>query len=74
MALFGVPIITANRFPYSAKIIDKRTGFLYTSRETFIDYLKNLLEEHLPEIKMAGLRAYENVRMNYNYDYESVTE
>lgn len=71
MALFGTPLITVNRFPYSEKIIDKKTGFLYTSRETFIDYLKVLLEQHLPEVKMAGLRAYETVRMNYDYDYVS---
>lgn len=69
MAMFGIPLITLNQFPYSQYIVDKRTGFLYPSRETFIDYLKVLLEQHLPEIKMAGLRAYETVRMHYNYDY-----
>lgn len=69
MALLGIPLITLNQYPYSEKIVDRKTGFLYSSRETFIDYLKDLLENHLPEIKMAGLRAYETVRMNYNYDY-----
>jgi hypothetical protein len=73
MALFGVPVITLKQFPYSAKIIDKRTGFLYDSRETFIDYLKELLENHLPEVKMAGLRAYEWVKMNEDFDYEPPT-
>lgn len=72
MALFGVPLITLYQYPYSETIIDKKTGFLYESRETFIDYLKVILEQHLPEVKMAGLRAYETVRMNYNYDLKDI--
>lgn len=65
MGLFGVPVITVDMLPYNSVIQDKTNGFLYESRETFIAYLRDLLENRFTSVKMCGLNAYEVVKMNH---------
>jgi hypothetical protein len=65
MGLFGVPLITVDMYPYNNVITDKINGFLYESRETFIAYLRDLLENRFTSVKMCGLNAYEVVKMNH---------
>lgn len=70
-ALFGIPVITINQEPYSSVINDKRNGFLYESRETFIAYLKEILIDNLPSVKMCGINAYETYYQNHTYSDEN---
>ena len=70
-ALFGIPVITVKQYPYSAIIKDKRNGFLYDEREDFIAYLKELLIENLPDVKMCGSKAYETYLQRLSFTYEN---
>ena len=56
-----VPIMTVNQYPYNAIINNGVNGFLYESKEMFIEYLKNILENHMDRVPIAGLGAMELV-------------
>lgn len=73
-ALFGIPVITVNQYPYNKIIRDKRNGFIYESREVFIDYLKDLLTNNLELVKICGLNAYERYLQNLTYSPENLVE
>ena len=74
ISTFGIPVITLDQYPYNRIIKDKRNGFLYESKETFIDYLKVLLVDHLTQIKMCGLNAYESSAQRLSYTEENLIE
>ena len=73
-AMFGIPVMVLNQYPYNDVIKDKRNGFLYESRETFITELKELLVEHLPHIKVCGSNAYETTTFRLSYNDENILQ
>ncbi len=58
-AFFGIPVITVDQYPYNEIINDKSNGYLYANKEEFIQYLKDILINHLPTVQQCGLNAYE---------------
>ncbi len=73
-SLFGVPIITVKICPYSLIIKNRENGFLYESKETFIDELKDILVNNLSLIKITGQSALETTLKNFSYNNENVIE
>lgn len=71
-AIFGIPIITVSQYPYNIIIKDLNNGFLYESRETFIEYIKDLLGKKLHTIKVCGMNALETHLQYLSYDKNTV--
>ncbi len=64
-------MITLKWYPYELLIRDGRNGFLYENKDKFIDYLKNLIDKFLPEVKKAGSQAYETYLQYMSYSAEN---
>ncbi len=70
-SILSIPVITLKWYPYELLIRDGRNGFLYENKDKFIDYLKNLIDKFLPEVKKAGSQAYETYLQYMSYSAEN---
>lgn len=69
-----IPVITVNMYPYANIIRSDFNGFIYESREVFVDYLKDLLYTKVNEglVKLCGKRAYEYVMKDFNFSIKNI--
>jgi hypothetical protein len=68
-ALYEIPVITVEMYPYDRIIGNDFNGFLYKDRESFIPYMKDLLFKKLADgsVKLCGKRALEYVLKDFNF-------
>lgn len=71
-ALFNIPVLTVNIFPYNRCISDQINGFLYDKKEDFFDYLRFLLGKQFDLIRHCGNSAFNEVTNKFNFSPENI--
>lgn len=66
-SVLRIPVITPDIYPYNKIIKDKINGFLFTDREQFVPYLKDLLATQLGLIRLCANHANKDVVEKFNY-------
>ncbi len=70
--LCSTPIIAPDIYPYNKIVRDKQNGFIFSNREGFVPYLKDLLVNHFGLIKHCGNSAMEEVTKKFNFSMENI--
>jgi len=69
-ALFNIPIVTVNIYPYNTLIIDKRNGFIFKEKYEIVPLFEHLyIQRDL--VKAVGKLANEIVTTEFNYSKEN---
>jgi len=70
-ALFNIPVLTINIYPYNTLITDKRNGFLYKEKNEFIPYIEHLYIQRAL-VQSVGVFANENVNNTFSYSTKNI--
>lgn len=75
-ALFAIPILTPNIYPYNGLIQDGINGYIYRNKTDLIPRIQQIIDAPA-ELKMAGEEAKKMVTSSFDYTLEntkSITE
>jgi len=70
-ALFKIPVLTINIYPYNTLIGDKVNGFLFKEKEELIPYLDHLYAQR-SLVGTVGNSVYKTVTEEFNYSEENM--
>lgn len=70
-ALFNIPVLTSNIYPYNSLIMDKRNGFLFKEKHELIPYLDHLYTQR-QLVKTVGVEVNKMVLNEFDYSSENI--
>lgn len=71
-ALFKIPVMVINIFPYQMCVSNQITGFTYDKPEEFVPYLIYILNENITLLAHCGANAQADVLKKFDYNTDNL--